>query len=450
MSGKMDYLLAVSDPQPFRWHGPAPRLVFPITPSKDLEAAWAKIMQRTTLWFAQEGLEYNALYCLLRGTTYKNSVPTVMVKTSSHVSAEMQSQYKETVVVPSVNEEQCEQPEVEFLVGSVSRFWGWMPENPGSSGTLKLGVGVGREGNTRAVGTLGGYLRDRSNPENVFGLTAHHVVNWQENDSEPGPALALSDAVKMESPTSFDLADEQVDIADDWDEHRQGLEKFEALERDRTNEGAEPSVDSSGIRSYNARIDGRQQKLDVLQAQNNLVGTVFASSGVKTVKWDQSNPRDSFTPVGSYLNMDWAIIKLSGVRPVENSSSLFPNHRRPLYGVSNILGTGRENIPIEKVGRSSGYAGGWTNGLRAQVSLEGVPSSVEMTTVRMGSCTRFIKGGDSGAWILHSLGQVLGLQIGGDMDWEIVFYTPFDLLLKDIRQKTGLDLEVMYPEHDLF
>ena len=308
--------------QTCRWGNGGDRS-FAITPSKDLEAAWAKIMQRTPLWFAQERLEYNALYCLLRGTTYGKSVPTVVLKTSSCVSAEMQNLYKETVVVPSVNEEQCEQPEVEFLIGSVCRLWGRTPENPGSGGTLEPGIGVGREGDTRAVGTLGGYLRDRSNPENVFGLTTHHVVNWQENEFQPGPALTLSDAVKMESPAGFDLAYEQMDIAEDWYKFR-SFSGGEVLE----NQGAEPSGTLSYRQSRRQSIDDRQQKLDVLEAQDNLVGTVFASSGMKTVKWDQSNPRDSLTPVGSYLNMDWAIIKLSQwcspSGELEFSSSLCP------------------------------------------------------------------------------------------------------------------------------
>ena len=425
-----------------RWIGPEPRRSFAITPSKDLEAAWTKIMQRTPLWFAQEGLEYNALYCLLRGATYGKSVPTVVVKTSSCVSAEMQNLYKETVVVPSVNEEQCEQPEVEFLIGSVSRLWGWKPENPGSGGTLEPGIGVGRGGDTRAVGTLGGYLRDRSNPKNVFGLTAHHVVNWQENESQPGPALTLSDAVKMESPAGFDLAYEQMDIADNWDRLRL-LSGGEVLE----NQSAEPSETLSFCQSRKQLIDGRQQKLDVLQAHDNLVGTVFASSGMKTVKWDQSNPRDSLTPVGSYLNMDWAIIKLSGVRPVENLSSRLPDARRFLHNVSDRLKTGRETIEIQKIGRSTGHTAGWTSGLRAQVNLEGVLNSVEMTAVQQGpgrrGWWRFILEGDSGAWILDDTERALGLLIGGDLDEDIVFYTPFDLLLKDIRQETGLDLEVM-------
>ena len=444
----------VDPPEEGRCAGPPLRRSFAITPSKDLEAAWAKIMQRTPLWFAQQGLEYNALYCLLRGTTYGNSVPTVVVKTSSCVSAEMQNLYKETVVVPSVNEEQCEQPEVEFLIGSVSRLWGWMPENPGSSGTIELGIGVGRVGNTRAVGTLGGYLRDRSNPENVFGLTTHHVVNWQENESEPGPALTLSDAVKMESPAGFDLAYEQMHIADDWGSFRPFMEEAEALEKDRINKGAEPSGRLSDLRSGKARIDDRQQKLDALQPPNNLVGTVFASSGTKTVKWDQSNPRDSFTSAGSYLNMDWAIIKLSGVRRVRNSSSLFPYYRKFLYDVSDSLETGRETITARKIGRSSGHTEGWTSGLRAQVNLEGVPNSVEMTAVKRGpgrsDFRKFIKEGDSGAWILDIIAQALGLLIGGDLDGDIAFYTPFDLLLKDIRQETGLDLEVMFNEDEFY
>ena len=132
---------------------------------------------------------------------------------------------------------------------------------------------------------------------------------------------------------------------------------------------------------------------------------------------------------------------------MENSSSLFPHYRQSPFDFSDRRETGRETIDAQNIGRTSGHLRGWTSGLRAQVNLEGVPNSVEMTAVDLGpgiyGGRGFAREGDSGAWILDLIGRVLGLQIGGDMDGKIAFYTPFDLLLKDIRQETGLDLEVM-------
>ena len=132
---------------------------------------------------------------------------------------------------------------------------------------------------------------------------------------------------------------------------------------------------------------------------------------------------------------------------MENLSSRLPYVLRFLHNVSDRLKTGRETIETHKIGRSSGHTAGWTSGLRAQVNLDGVLNSVEMTAVKRGPGRSdwwdFIIQGDSGAWILDDVNRALGLLIGGDLYGDIAFYTPFDLLLKDIRQETGLDLEVM-------
>lgn len=57
----------------------------------------------------------------------------------------------------------------------------------------------------------------------------------------------------------------------------------------------------------------------------------------------------------------------------------------------------------------------------------------------------FLQPGDSGAWLLDERGKVLGLIIAGNAgkSSDTAYYTPIDLLLKDVKDKAGLDLEVM-------
>lgn len=329
--------------------GLPPRYSFAITPSKGLEAAWTKILQHSPSWFAKERVKYSALYCVLRGATIDESFPTVVVKAPHHVSDELLERYKEAVVVPAVNEEGCEEPAVEFLIGSVSRLWDWdeRPKNFEYKEVLEMGIGVGTEGNTDKGGTIGGYLREKSKTENVFGITAHHVVSSQKEGLTPG------DAVNVENPAGCDMVDEQDAITKGFAtlESEMEMEAQEAIERDRIGVGAEASTLYEPQETRES-LGRRQQILDEVKHKDKIVGTVVASSGLETRLWDQANPRDSLTPKGSHYNIDWAIFKLSGVRPATNTSPYFSSDR--ITDGVRVLDSAEERIPVWKVGRMTG------------------------------------------------------------------------------------------------
>lgn len=59
-----------------------------------------------------------------------------------------------------------------------------MPANSGYHGTLKMRIGVARVGIPHSVGTIDGYLPDKSNPGNAFGVNSSHVVDWEGSRSE--------------------------------------------------------------------------------------------------------------------------------------------------------------------------------------------------------------------------------------------------------------------------
>ena len=46
-----------------------------------------------------------------------------------------------------------------------------------------MGIGMGRAGIPHSAGTIGGYLRDKSNSNNVCGITASHV--WIGKRADP-------------------------------------------------------------------------------------------------------------------------------------------------------------------------------------------------------------------------------------------------------------------------
>ena len=266
---------------------------------------------------------------------------------------------------------------------SVSQFPG-PPKNAGYTTELEMGISVGVVGNTDGGGTIGGYLREKSQHDRIFAVTAHHVV------SQGRVKISRSDNVQVESPAGIDL---------------------------------------------------EQNDLEATRAGNRIVGTVFASSGLRTVEWDRSKCHDysSSIPDGSELSMDWALIELNGPRLATNSSHLYPNDHitKGALGYA-IVANGTE---VHKVGRITGFTDGITDGLTTANLDKGAPSSLEMTASNLN--TGFSLPGDSGAWILNEQGQVLGMIIAGIGNGLITYYTPIILMLDDMENHTGLKLEVM-------
>ena len=264
---------------------------------------------------------------------------------------------------------------------SVSRFSG-PPKNAGYATKLEMGIGVGVVGNTEGGGTIGGYLREKSQHDRIFAVTSHHVV------SQGRVKISRSDNVQVESPAGIDL---------------------------------------------------EQNDLEATKAKNRIVGTVFASSGLRTVAWDRSKCHDYPIPDGSELSMDWALIELNDAGPGTNSSHLYPDG--PITTGASGYAIVADYTDVHKVGRITGLTHGTTKGLNEVNFGEGAPSSLEMTAANLN--TGISKPGDSGAWILNEQGQVLGMILGGDEKGYTAYYTPIILMLDDMENHTGLKLEVM-------
>ena len=159
---------------------------------------------------------------------------------------------------------------------SVSRFSG-PPKNAGYATKLEMGIGVGVVGNTDGGGTIGGYLREKSQHDRIFAVTAHHVV------SQGRVKISRSDNVQVESPAGIDL---------------------------------------------------EQKDLEATKAKKRIVGTVFASSGLRTVAWDQYKCHDYPIPDGSELSMDWA-----------QSSSTMPARPR-IPATSTLTAISRQELRV--------------------------------------------------------------------------------------------------------
>ena len=103
-----------------------------------------------------------------------------------------------------------------------------------------------------------------------------------------------------------------------------------------------------------------------------------------------------------------------------------------------------DSTDVQKVGRITGHTLGQTDGCDS-ASLNDVRATYEMKAVkRLGTGdSSFVAHGDSGAWILDMSGKVLGMIIAGDKTGCTAFYTPIGMMLHDMKERTGLKLEVM-------
>ena len=316
---------------------------------------------------------------------------------------------------------------------SVSRFsrLSEEPKNAGYTTELEMGIGAGIVGDPNSAGTIGGYLREKSKPHRIFAVTAHHVVSQKQDK------ISLNDNVQVESPAGLDLDREQ-----EWIDKERGkirhIEDVEAKEREVVALGAKRSSNLCKLRETKDAIDIQQQGLETRKAMNRTVGTVFASSGLRTVTW-QSLSRYFFISPKKELNMDWALIELNGARPATNSSQLHPSS--DINGDDAIAA---DSTYVQKVGRITGHTLGQIDGY-ASVSLNDVRETYEMKAVKKPGAggSSFVAHGDSGAWILDMSGNVLGMIIGGDTTGCTAFYTPIDMMLHDMEKRTGLGLEVM-------
>lgn len=286
-----------------------------------------------------------------------------------------------------------------------------------------MGIGVGRVGYPNGGGTIGGYLRETSKPYRVFAVTAHHVVSQQTG------AISSNDEVRVQSPALCDLRwkKERIDTASGKLALR--IEGLVAEEMMGIQAGARPSSKLSTLRAEKDAIDKQGQDLDAHMARDNSVGTVYALSGLRTAKWNKSDPCDS---PENKLHMDWALVELDDPRWAANSSRLF------------ITNGALDGTDVQKVGRITSHTLGETLG-RSTVTLPGVPKTLEMRAVKkLGTGDpSFAERGDSGAWILDMKGEVLGMIFAGDPMRHTAYYTPLDMMLEDMKEHTGLELEVM-------
>lgn len=159
--------------------------------------------------------------------------------------------------------------------------------------------------------------------------------------------------------------------------------------------------------------------------------------------------------------IDWALIL---VKPSRLTSNTLDTDNSQEYGFSDLIPS--KNLTIQmafaalprtgdrvfKKGRH-GFTRGRVNAIKTtikvadeiQQSLDGgspIPAKCYRAWVVVGdeyliTQKTFMYGGDSGSWILDSMGQVVGLGFAGDGDYNMGYYIPISYIYDDIKQRTG-------------
>lgn len=93
---------------------------------------------------------------------------------------------------------------------------------------------------------------------------------------------------------------------------------------------------------------------------------------------------------------------------------------------------------VLKVGRTTGCTYGRVNGIRNAAILDTAETPTSEYVVLGNDGVSFSEPGDSGAWVINTKGEVVGVVTGGNNG--VSYIKPIKTILKDISKETGLTL----------
>ncbi|KAA6412264.1 MAG: hypothetical protein FRX48_04416 [Lasallia pustulata] len=291
----------------------------------------------------------------------------------------------------------------------------------------EMDSGISVSNNAWATGTFGGYveLSDGRSAPKLCGLTCHHVLR-----PPPQPSVMTHEVF---SPYDSATSSENITISHpsmgDHQESMRGDQRSAQKERYRLQELHE-RIDMLGNEAHpklfqqvdrlKERITYHEERLQAAEV-NREIGKVMFSSGYKVS--------------GDYgCVLDWGLIELY---PTRTGCNLLPDRSATVtYSIDAVELHGR----AEKFGRTTGHTGGVINPVDSYVRFPGSQFALETREIVVLSETRtkvFSEGGDSGAWVLDSVGALMGMTWGGFTCRQGTFVTPIKAITDDIRSQTG-------------
>ncbi|KAK6537348.1 hypothetical protein TWF694_011540 [Orbilia ellipsospora] len=338
-------------------------------------------------------------------------------------------------------------PRLEFLHGEV------MKAGALGAGAYEpfafCGASIGVQGLDWSAGTVGGYLESGGV---VYGLTCHHVAlptKRVESSSKGKTANTdypsyLDDFQRFHK--AFDKTNGEIIIAQpSCSDHRDTIEsckidqvaKFDLFQSNKLEYemlGSPVGPKADRIDALGTSLERAGRDIERLQQTDRKFGHLIASSGYRI---DQ--------PTGN--SMDWAIFRLVETRGGSNRIS----HIAPRIGWSCLKGSPEIDFnaiadpeigeKVIKIGKESGVTFGIIHSVRDGVSLpENGCKSKEWCVCRYGPRRSFSEFGDSGSFIFNTKLQVVGILTSGTDNEMFTYMTPIKMVLRDIKEKTGLDL----------
>ncbi|KAF3901827.1 hypothetical protein AA313_de0207409 [Arthrobotrys entomopaga] len=356
-------------------------------------------------------------------------------------------------------------PEIEFIEAVVSK--GALVDTGNYQNDRILGASIGVGGIEWSAGTLGGFWKARGGNQ-VFGLSCHHVllptksVNLvEEEEEEEGGAKVLSEfnppdflsvpgelhAQYSEGSSVSRINESGVTIVQPaCMDHRDTVQvtQFVKCDQEKILSGLLKKHELLGSTPPEGYVDDLKSTIQELKAallQYQIFDRRFGSLAYTSGYRVDAKTRHS---------LDWGVFRL-----VEGSKGI--NKLPAVLGITKgweLLSTVKRitgiadpiyGIEVFKVGRRTGVTFGTISGVTDAVSLTENGCTTREWSVVGSRGIPFAANGDSGSLVLNQALQVVGvLTAGNDALRPFAYFTPIKLVLSDIKEQTGLELELNY------
>ncbi|KAF9694672.1 hypothetical protein EKO04_007343 [Ascochyta lentis] len=332
---------------------------------------------------------------------------------------------------------------------------------------VPMGSSIGQWGVPNHSGTVGGAVK-LSNGK-TYALSNHHVVRNDTLDRLLSVDSGESPALKPGNP-ALKSADHRFTCPSSQDNEAfiEELEKYE-------NQWL--SQIQAGKAASQQYLDSTRADLAMARQTDRSFGTLYASSGLRTVRAEKlsSNPftgklAEPTDKTKFRFMLDWSLLEMLPSRSMVNTLPMRANdsfntgkYDKLLSGQeckqwttmnnpkAHIL---RDEVSVGKFGRTTAFAYGYINAIPTVINpasggsqFQFIAKAYGFTVEESGFSLSMIAHhgaavslGDSGSVVLHApSGDWLGL-LFGETRTKAALITPIDLVFRDIKDITGLDV----------
>ncbi|KAK6524168.1 hypothetical protein TWF694_005828 [Orbilia ellipsospora] len=342
-------------------------------------------------------------------------------------------------------------PNLEFVEAKVSKGAVHAERQYDENRCPGRSIGVG--GILWSAGSVGGFL---TTPEKdkFFGLSCHHVLlptkpaetaeREKKDEKEPWEFSAPEFLdVQGVHQGPYDTNEAEVIIVQPaCGDHRDNLRRAQEMKVQYENLLSDlfekheffgttpPKADVDKLRFYLRNVE---ESLAAYSSFNREFGKLCYTSGYRI------DPTTDHT-------LDWGLFQLS--EDAQAFNAILTTDAAPSWGKlaeSPVPITGiaepAEMQEAFKLGRKTGGTFGVISGVQDGVRLKEHDRDSREWCIISKSKTPFILNGDSGSLVLNQALQVVGIVTSGCDIRNCTYFTPIKLVLQDIKDRTGLDLQ---------